>query len=56
MEWRVLRPPASKSGAKVVHLGQPAIDLLRDAHRIAGNPWVIAGTQPGKRLSDLKTF
>ena len=46
---RVLRLPDSKSGAKVVHLGQPAVDLLRDAQRIDGNPWVIAGTLPGKR-------
>ncbi|MCB1348816.1 MAG: integrase arm-type DNA-binding domain-containing protein, partial [Maritimibacter sp.] len=53
---RVLRLPDSKSGAKVVHLGQPAVDLLRDAQRIEGNPWVIAGTLPGKRLSDLQPF
>ena len=53
---RVLRLPDSKSGAKVVHLGQPAVELLRDAHRIEGNPWVITGTLPGKRLSDLQPF
>lgn len=53
---RVLRLPDSKSGAKVVHLGQPAVDLLRDAQRINENPWVITGTLPGKRLSDLQPF
>lgn len=53
---RVLRLPDSKSGAKVVHLGQPVVDLLRDAQRIDGNPWVITGTLPGKRLSDLQPF
>jgi len=53
---RVLRLPDSKSGAKVVHLGQPAVELLRDAQRIEGNPWVIAGTLPNKRLSDLQPF
>ena len=53
---RVLRLPDSKSGAKVVHLGQPVVDLLRDAQRIDENPWVIAGTLPGKRLSDLQPF
>ena len=53
---RVLRLPDSKSGAKVVHLGQPAVELLRDAQRIEGNPWVIFGTLPGKRLSDLQPF
>ncbi len=53
---RVLRLPDSKTGAKVVHLGQPAIELLRDAQRIAGNSWVITGTLPGKPLSDLQPF
>lgn len=33
---RVLRLPAPKSGAKIVHLGQPAVELLRDALRIEG--------------------
>ncbi len=53
---RVLRLPDSKTGAKIVHLGQPAVELLRDAERIDGNPWVIAGTLPSKRLSDLQPF
>jgi integrase len=53
---RVLRLPDSKSGAKIVHLGQPAVELLRDAQRIDGNPWVITGTLTGKRLSDLQPF
>ncbi|MFD1510674.1 tyrosine-type recombinase/integrase [Lacimonas salitolerans] len=53
---RVLRLPDSKTGAKVVHLGQPAAELLRDAQRVDGNPWVIAGTLPGKPLSDLQPF
>ncbi|HBG97992.1 MAG TPA: integrase, partial [Rhodobacteraceae bacterium] len=53
---RVLRLPDSKSGAKIVHLGLPAVDLLRDAQRIDGNPWVISGTLTGKRLSDLQPF
>jgi integrase len=53
---RVLRLPDSKTGAKVVHLGQPAVELLRDAQRIDGNPWVITGALPGKRLSDLQPF
>jgi len=53
---RVLRLPDSKSGAKVVHIGEPAVELLRDAQRIDDTPWVIAGTLPGKRLSDLQPF
>ena len=44
----VLRLPDSKTGAKVVHVGQPVADLLRHALRIDGNPWVITGTLPGK--------
>ena len=53
---RALRLPDSKTGAKLVHLGQPAVELLRDVNRIDGNPWVIAGNLPGKRLSDLQPF
>ncbi|MDN2584316.1 site-specific integrase [Aquibium sp. ELW1220] len=51
-----LRLPDSKTGAKVAHVGQPVADLLRDAQRIDGNPWVITGTLPGKPLSDLQPF
>ncbi|MBB4267582.1 tyrosine-type recombinase/integrase [Roseospira visakhapatnamensis] len=53
---RALRLPDSKSGAKVVHLGQPPVDLLATAPRIAGNGWVITGTLEGKPLSDLQPF
>ncbi len=56
MADRVLRLPDSKTGAKVVHLGQPAVELLREANRIAGNPWVIAGTIKDQPLSDLQPF
>jgi len=53
---KVLRLPDSKTGAKVVHLGQPAIELLKAAERIEHNPWVITGTLEEKRLSDLRPF
>jgi integrase len=53
---RALRLPDSKTGAKVVHLGQPAIEHLQAAGRIKGNPWVIAGALESKRLSDLQPF
>jgi integrase len=53
---KVLRLPDSKTGAKVVHLGQPAADLLRAAERVVGNSWVITGSIEGKRLSDLQPF
>jgi integrase len=51
-----LHLPDSKTGAKVVHVGHPVIELLRSAQRIDGNPWVITGTLPGKPLSDLQPF
>jgi integrase len=53
---KLLRLPDSKTGAKVVHLGQPAIKLLKAAERIEDNPWVITGMLEGKRLSDLQPF
>jgi len=53
---KALRLPDSKTGAKVVHLGQPAIEVLRKIDRLVGNPWVIVGTLPGGRLSDLQPF
>ncbi len=53
---RVLRLPDSKTGAKVVHPGQPAIDLLQAAERVDDNPWVITGALLGKHLSDLQPF
>jgi len=53
---KALRLPDSKTGAKVVHLGQPAIDVLDNIRRLEGNPWVIVGTLPGARLSDLQPF
>ena len=53
---KVLRLPDSKTGAKVVHLGQPAVELLKAAERIEDDPWVITGTLEGKRLSDLQPF
>jgi integrase len=53
---RVLRLPDSKTGAKLVHLGQPAIELLQAVPQIKENPWVITGTLEGNRLSDLQPF
>ncbi len=53
---KVLRLPDSKTGAKVVHLGQPAIELIETAKRVTDNPWIITGTLEGKRLSDLQPF
>ena len=43
----VLNLPDSKTGAEVVYLGQPAVEILRGAPRLPGNPWVIWGKKPG---------
>jgi integrase len=51
-----LRLPDSKTGAKTVHLGQPALDVLKSIYRIKDNPWVITGTMPGAPLYDLQPF
>ena len=44
----------SKTGAKVVYLGQPAVDVLCTAPRLPGNPWVIWGKKPGTHLYGLQ--
>ena len=48
-----LRLPDSKTGAKIVHLGAPAVAVLLGIAREAGNPWVITGRRPGSRLASL---
>ena len=55
-EAPALRLPDSKTGAKIVHLGKAALDVLRAIHRIDGNPWVITGAKTGARLADLQPF
>ncbi len=52
----VLNLPDSKTGAKTVHLGRPAIDTLRRLPPLPGNPWVIHGIKPGGRLMNLRPF
>ena len=49
-----LRLPDSKTGAKVVYLGDPAIAVLECIDRRDGNPWVIAGRKPGSHLTDMQ--
>jgi len=40
----------SKTGAKVVHLGQSTLEALKKIERVTKNPWVILGTKPGAHL------
>lgn len=51
-----LRLPDSKTGAKTVHLGQAAVEVLKAIGRIKDNKWVITGTLPGAPLYDLQPF
>lgn len=54
IERRELHLPDSKTGAKTVHLGRSASDVLRDLPRVAGNPYVIIGKREGSYLTDLQ--
>ena len=53
LDARELRLPDSKTGAKVVHLGEPAVAVLRGIAREEDNPWVITGRRPGTRVASL---
>ena len=47
-EERALRLPDSKTGKKIVHIGAPAVEYLRESQRIDSNPWVITGVTSRK--------
>lgn len=49
-----LRLPDSKTGAKVVNIGQAAIDVLKGIERVEDNPYVIVGIKPGAHLTDMQ--
>jgi integrase len=51
---RCLRLPDSKTGARVVHLGAPALEVLSTLDRKSDNPWIICGKKPGARRTDLQ--
>ena len=51
-----LHLPDSKTGQKIVQLGDAAVEVLRGVARIDGNPWVITGKLEGGRLTDLQPF
>jgi integrase len=61
LRWRfidwdqsLLRLPDSKTGAKVVPLGQPALDLLRTLPRIENDPFVFPSPREGRHLVGLQ--
>ncbi len=47
VERGCLRLPDRKTGAKMVPLGAPAVELLAALPRIDGNPYVLPGAVPG---------
>lgn len=49
-----LRLPESKTGAKLVPLGAPALKLLESLPRIEGNPYVIPGRRTKGRFVGLQ--
>ena len=53
LEAAELRLTDSKTGARVVHIGRPAVAVLRGMARVDGNPWVIAGRRPRSRIASL---
>jgi integrase len=46
--------PDSKTGAKVVHLNGPAMEILKSIERQPDNPYVIVGKKPGSHLINLQ--
>ncbi len=52
---KCLRLPESKTGAKVVHLNAPALEILTRLYKLRGkdNPWVIQGHVLNQQLINL---
>ncbi len=48
-----LRLPESKTGAKIVHLSAPALEILQSIERKDDNPYVLAGRKPRNHLIGL---
>lgn len=53
-ERAMLRIADSKTGAKVIYLSAPALDVLANLPRQEGNSHVICGTREGGRFVDLE--
>lgn len=49
-----LRLPDSKTGAKVVYLGEAALEVLSKIERFPDNPYVVTGRLPGTHLTDMQ--
>ncbi|MCW3847893.1 tyrosine-type recombinase/integrase [Sphingomonas sp. LB-2] len=51
---RCLRLPDSKTGAKVVHLGAPAMRIISGVPQVVGNPYLLPGKKEGTHVTDLQ--
>jgi integrase len=49
----ILRLADSKTGAKVIYLGAPALEVLASLPRLPGNPYVLPGDKPSLHLVGL---
>ena len=56
LERNEVRLRDSKTGPRVVPLSPAAARVLTGVPRPAGNPWVIAGREPGTRLTHLAYY
>jgi predicted DNA-binding transcriptional regulator AlpA len=52
---RCLRLPDSKTGAKIVHLGAPAMKVIVGIPYVEGNPYLLPGKKDGTRVTDLQS-
>lgn len=50
----LLRLPDSKSGAKLVAIGQAVVEVFKNIPKVKDNPYVIAGTIEGQHLTDMQ--
>ncbi|OYY73055.1 tyrosine-type recombinase/integrase [Sphingomonas sp. 28-63-12] len=52
---RCLRLPDSKTGAKIVHLGAPAMKVILSIPYVEGSPYLLPGRKAGTHLTDLQS-
>lgn len=50
----LLRLPDSKSGAKLVAIGQAVVEVFKAIPKVKDNPYVITGTIEGQHLTDMQ--
>lgn len=55
MTHRCLRLPDSKTGAKVVHLGEAAMEVIRSVPPLEGNPYLLPGRGAAVPIADLQS-